>query len=123
MRRDTASAHRDFADSAKSLVDQYTGAAEEARRAIRGMETSISNAAAAAKRATIEISTAFRGARRWAMVTTLGIGLGAGLPLGSIIKWPFHRHQIAVETLTKPKPPLKETPEGARAHDPRYVGR
>lgn len=118
---------RDFADIAKSLVDQYTGAAEEAHRAIRGIETSISNATAAAKHATSELSATFHEARRWAMVTTLGVGLCAGLLLGSTIKWPFHRHQMAVGTSTTaqeaPKPPLKRTPEGTSAHDPCHVGR
>ncbi len=123
LRRSTG----DFADTAKSLVDQYTGAAEEARRAIRGIETSISNATTAAKHATSELSATFRGARRWAMLTTLSVGLCAGLLLGSTIKWPFHRHQIAVGTSTTaqeaPNPPLKKTLEGTRAHDPRHVGR
>jgi hypothetical protein len=45
------------------------------------------------------------------MITRLGIGLGAGLALGSIIRWPFHRHQSAVGTFTTgqeaPKPPLR----------------
>jgi hypothetical protein len=93
----------------------------------RGIETSISKATAAAKQATIELSATFRGARRWAMVTTLGVDLCAGLLLGSILNWPFHRHQIAVglsaTAQEAPLPPLKRTPEGARAHDPRHVGR
>jgi hypothetical protein len=123
LRRSTG----EFADTAKSLVNQYTGAAEEARRAIRGIETSISNATAAAKHVTSELSATFRGARRWAMVTTLGIGLCAGVPLGSSLKWPFHRREIAAgpsaTAQEETTPPMKKTPEGARAHDPRHVGR
>ncbi len=126
LRKTTA----DFAGAAKSLVNQYTGAAEEARQAIQKIESTVSSATATANRAASDLSQTFLQGRRWAMITAAAAALGAGLLLGATLDSRFgrpsqtHQNEVGITTTQEaPKQPLKKTPEGTRAHDPRHVGR
>jgi hypothetical protein len=117
----------EFAETAKSLGDKYTGAVEEARLAVRTIESTISSATAVAKRAASDLSETFCEARRWSVYTICIVSIGVGLVLGAAITWwiwPAHQNEsanVAAQQVTSP--PLKKVPGGAGAHDPRHVGR
>jgi hypothetical protein len=75
-----------FGQTASTLARSYQGAAEEARRAMGGMETSISRAADAAGRAASELSWVFNRTYRWSLYALCGLALLIGLGLGMLLQ-------------------------------------
>jgi hypothetical protein len=72
----------EFGKRAKSLGDSYNGAAEEARTAIRDLESAVSEAAEAGKRAAESLAWTFSRAYRWSVHSLCAIALVLGVLLG-----------------------------------------
>jgi methyl-accepting chemotaxis protein len=74
-----------FKTAASTLADSYRGAAEAARRSIENMESSISQAAATARRAANDLSMDFQQEYRWSLYAVSGFGILVGVAFGMML--------------------------------------
>lgn len=97
----------DFGRTAAMLNHSHRGAAERARQTIERLELTISTAAATARRAAQELSSAFQRELRWSIYTllslTLVVAFGAGMLCERWLTTP-------PETPARPDPPAPATP-------------
>lgn len=105
----------EFGVTAGSLTNSYRSTAEQARRAIGNMETTISNASDAAGRAVKELAWVFNKAYRWSVFTLVGLAVLIGLFLGMIIdRWIYSPEPPVKPVIQTVTPSVKSTLPGKR---------
>jgi hypothetical protein len=80
----------EFAAASGALVGKYHGAAEDARRSINEIRSSVSAAAATAQTAAQQLSKSFHLEYRWSLYSLTTGGIFVGLALGALLDhWVF----------------------------------
>ena len=112
MAEQMKNASSEFVSTAATLGKSYTGAAEEAQRAINNLRSSISGAASTAREAIDDLSVKFR---KGYWTTLIGIGVVAllfGMVLGAWLeRWIDPPKQVVIERVITPAsesaPPIR----------------
>ena len=109
MKRTTA----EFDNTAVVLTNSYRGVAEEAQKSINSMESSISRAGAAAKRAADHLSQTFHSVYWWflaaAAFSVLLFGFACGMFYQRKLDTPLEQRTDIQQTVLPPPSPVHHT--------------
>ena len=117
----------EFGSTARSLGDAYTGAANDARRAIDNLVSSIRGAAQTAQSAAEDLSCKFKDAYWGVLAGLSAAALLLGLVLGGVLdKWIDPPRERIIERVIDPDnllapPPIRRS--DSNAHHSSHVGR
>jgi hypothetical protein len=102
-------ASSEFVSTASTLGNSYTGAAEEAHRAIGSIRTAISGAAEMARSAAEDLSVKFHDAYWTTLIGLVGAALLLGTFLGGVLeRWIDPPKQVVIERVITP--PIESAP-------------